>query len=228
MSTKLIPVVVTGLIIAFGTYLQGQYTDRWGKASSEKLGNFSSRLDNVPRVFDEWTSVDTEVDAEQFKASNCDKAISRIYTSSETGEEVSVFLVSGTARHVTIHTPDWCYVGAGFEMEGQPHPYIIECESLDIDPEFQTTTFTKRGTLRDHSLRIFWSFTDDGDWQGPRSAKTEFAGRKALYKIYLITTIDNEGRDPEDAASRDFARRFIPILNQVFFAETNAETLDQG
>ena len=226
----ILPVVVAVVLLGAGTYYQGKLSDRWGASNSEILAYLTERIQHVPAELNEWDSEDTPLSAEEFKATGCTGYVSRVYKNRTSGEEVSVFVVTGTARHVTIHTPDWCYQGAGFKMEKEPYPYSIECGSETESPEFSTTTFVKQSATATQRLRIFWTYSDSGKWEGPRWPKPFFAGRPALVKVYLITGIDDERAAPEDSPSLEFAKLFMPEVNEVFFTtvESPDSTNDQA
>jgi hypothetical protein len=226
MAKQLIPIVIAVLLIAGGTAYQGKVTDRWMPQDSELLQAFTTRLENVPAEFDDWSSVETPLTEKEFEATNCTNYKSRLYKHDPSGADVSVYLVVGTARHVTIHTPDWCYVGAGYEMEGDPQPFNLELDS-EIH-EFTTATFRKESTEGVNRLRIFWSYSNDGKWLGPSWPKTYFAGKPALCKVYLITNIDEE-EDVVDSPSIQFAKTFLPILNEsMFTSATDVEQIAQS
>lgn len=226
MAKQLIPIVIAVSLIAAGTAYQGKVTDRWIPQNSELLQAFTTRLDSVPPEFDEWSCVETPLTEKEFEATNCTNYKSRLYTHAPSGAEVSVYLVVGTARHITIHTPDWCYVGAGYEMEGDSQPFNVELGS-EIH-EFTTATFRKEDTEGVNRLRIFWSYSDDGKWLAPSWPKTHFAGQPALCKVYLITNIDRE-ENVVDSPSIEFAKAFLPILNGNMFTEAaEAEQIAQS
>ncbi len=216
---KYVPFAVVLVVLAVGTLIEGKYSDRWGRADSEKLNQFTERLELVPVKIGEWEGTDETINEEEFKASNCDGCISRTYQNRE-GQRINVYLVSGSARHVTIHTPDWCYVGAGYEMMDDAKAYTIDkVPDLDPQPEFRTTVFQKEDPLRTHRIRIFWSFSDDGKWRGPAMPKPTFAGRSALYKVYLITDLDQVNDEIERNPTLEFVRQFFPVLNRVLFEQ---------
>lgn len=216
MVKQLLPIAIAVALIAAGTLYQGNITERWSPQNSELLQTFTARLESVPPELEKWSSVDTPLTEKEFAATNCTGYVSRLYKHEPSGEEVSVYLVVGTARHITIHTPDWCYVGAGYDMEGDSQPFNVEIGSQIH--EFTTATFRKEDTEGVHRLRIFWSYSDDGNWLGPSSPKGYFAGKPALCKVYLITSID-ENDDVVDSPSIEFAKAFLPILNQHMFSE---------
>ena len=217
---KYLPFAVVLVVLGIGTFIEGKLSDRWGRESSAKLDAFTARLEKVPREIGDWTSTDDEVNQEEFKLSNCTGYVSRTYTNRE-GQRVNVYLVSGSARHVTIHTPDWCYVGAGFQLEHEPQQYTIdEVPEVSAPPEFLTTRFLKEEPLVTNRIRIFWGFSDNGEWIGPRMPKPAFAGRSAMYKIYVITQLDGSiSAEIEDNPSINFLRTFLPAINKVLFTD---------
>ncbi len=218
---KFAPFIVVAVILTVGTVLEGKLSDRWGQAKSERLAEFSKRLESVPLQVGDWQGVDQPVDQEQFKLSNCDNYVSRTYTNRD-GQSVNVYLVSGSARHVTIHTPDWCYVGAGYNMVYEPQQYNIEkVEGVPEVPEFLTTQFLKETPISTERIRIFWGFSDDGIWHGPRMPKPTFAGKSAMYKIYMITELD-EDDTIELNPTLEFARTFLPAVHPILFGPDGA------
>ena len=167
-----------------------------------------------------------EVNEEQFKESMCNGVVSRLYRHAVTGDEVSVFLVSGKSYHITIHTPDWCYVAAGFEMRRNPINYSVECPDVVENPDFRTAVFYKDTPTETNRLRILWSYTEDGRWTSPKLAKQLFGHKPALYKVYLITSIGESAPSMSEEPSVEFAKVFIPTINKVLFpndatADTN-------
>lgn len=213
-----LPVTVIIVAVVISTVLEGQATERWPfvVARTEKLETFSERLDDVPMVVGEWQGEAVPVDEKEFKASKCDKGISRKYRHLGTGDVVHVYLVSGVGRHITIHTPDQCYRGAGFVMEGDMLPFTVKKVS---DVEFLTAGFRKEDAKGSQRLRIFWGYSDNGKWRGPRLPKPEFGSRPALYKMYLIQDADSLGNSLDDATAVSFAEEFMPVINKVLFEE---------
>ncbi len=221
---KYVPFAVVLVVLAVGTLIEGKYSDRWGKAQSEKLDTFTERLQAVPKKIGDWEGTDEPINEEEFKASNCSGCVSRTYRNRD-GQRVNVYLVSGSGRHVTIHTPDWCYVGAGYNMVDDPRQYTIkDVPGVQTQPEFLTTVFQKDTALESHQIRIFWSFSEDGDWRGPRMPTASYGARPALYKVYLITDLEQADAQIERNPTLDFVRQFMPVVNRVLFdQEESAE-----
>ena len=224
--SALLPFVVAALIVGGGTYVNGIFTDRFGETNSELLDQFTERVPVLPLRIGLWEGRDQVIPDKEFELTDCTAYVSRPYVNQQTGEGVNVYVVSGSARHITIHTPDWCYQGAGYKMETRkPEHTVIDCENseaLPKDPEFLTSSFRKSNPAdpsRDQVLRIFWTYSDDGNWQGPSWAKRTFAGRPALYKIYVISDVTNASDTSIEASpAQAFVKDALPKFNEVLFA----------
>lgn len=213
--------LVLSVVVAIGTYAHGIMTDRWERVNGELLNQFTVQVPKIPLSFGDWEGTEEFISDKEFEATNCTAYISRRYVNRGTGEIVSMYCVSGTARHITIHSPDWCYQGAGYKMQGKPVQYSAPYSGGSSSAEFLTASFHKAdvaNTGNDKTLRIFWTYSDDGEWIGPPWAKAFFAGRPALYKIYLIC--DCSGQDTSAGASpaNKFTSDLFQSINQTLFA----------
>ena len=218
LQSFFLPVALVLIAVAVSTVLEGRATERWPfvLARTQKLSQFSDRLADVPMEVGQWQGEDEAMDEKEFKASKCDKAVSRKYRHLGSGDVVHVYLVSAVGRHATIHTPDQCYRGAGFLMEGDMLPFTMKALT---DVEMLTAGFRKEDAKGSQRLRIFWGYSDTGSWRGPRYPKPDFGSRSALYKIYLIQDADSLGNDLDDSAVVSFAEEFMPTINKVLFEE---------
>ena len=214
----ILPAILVLGLIGVGAYYEGLWTERWVEQDNHLLQQFSASVERSPQEFGDWTSVETPITEEEFERTGCKAYDSRVFRHRSTGDEVSVYVVSGTARHITIHTPDWCYVGAGFKMEGKPQSH--EVPFGESAGEFKTTTFMKTDATGQQRLRIFWAYSDDGKWIGPRKEKGFFAGRPALVKVYLISSAV-EGEAVDQSPVLEFAREFMPRLTQELFVNAS-------
>lgn len=218
------PVALAVLVLIVGAAIHGALTDRFGMTRSQQLEAFTARLGNVPETIGPWESVESEVDPEQLQVAQVTGHCARTYRHRETGDVVNVFLVCGTSRHITLHTPDKCYQAAGFVMEGQPHALSVDV-GLAAPVEFATSRFYKEEAGGLQQIEILWSFSDDGRWQGPRWARTALAGHDAMYKIYLIQPINEaHGDSSGESPIVRFAKDAFPTLQQVLFPNGAKDT----
>jgi len=227
MMSRILAYCAAAAVVVLGSVYQWKQSDVFGYSRSATLEQFTERLDNVPKLIGQWEVVsDKEIPPEEFKASNCDGYKSYTFKNRETAELVDVFLASGTARHITIHTPDWCYPAAGYARKTDIEPVLIPCQDVELKPEFLTARFVgKQATSDEIPLQVFWSFSYDGEWTAVKRAKVAFAGRDALYKIYLINQLPSQETEWQRVPSVKFVEECLPTINQYLFGQP--ETSDQ-
>jgi len=224
MKQLIAPFVVGLIVMAGGTYYQAILTDRFEPQTSEKLDRFTNALENVPIQIGDWHGVDTEMSETEWKATNCTGYVTRTYTHKDTQQLVSVYVVAGTARHITIHSPDWCYQAAGYVMQGKIKPHTVDCgPDMETNPEFSTASFVFEEPYAKPPLRILWSYSDTGKWEGPKYHKVHFAGRPALYKVYLTTPLRDASEPIDSSVAVQFAKEFMPVLTGSLFDSQPAE-----
>ena len=212
------PIAVMLLILTAATVVHGIITDRFGMVVSQQLQEFTARLDDVPRVIGDWESTEANISPEEIERANVTGHISRVYTHRETGASVNMFLVCGTSRHITLHTPDRCYRAQGFDPEAEPTTLTLDA-GMPEPLEFADGRFYKEEGHKVQRLRILWAFSDDGVWRGPRSARTALAGRGALFKLYLIAPVgDAADTDIATPPLEQFATAAMPVIRTAIFS----------
>ena len=81
--------------------------------------------------------------------------MSRTYRNRD-GQIVNVYLVTGSARHVTIHTPDWCYVGAGYDIiGGEPQQYTDAESGMEASAGIPGSVLPKGIRRSRHSSNLY-------------------------------------------------------------------------
>jgi hypothetical protein len=231
MHRYLLPAVVAAALIAIATIPQGIWSRRFGGTEvTAQRKAFADRIKNIPVAIGDWESKETAVDQRQIMASGSDNVYSRRFTNRLAPEQaVEVFIVSGSGRDITQHTPDQCYVLSGFDEAESQDKYVVDTGRTSAD--FSTNRFRKGNSSIEgpQNIRILWSFSEDGKWVAP-SVQKLLAGAPALYKIYAITELplDSSGR-PEDSAAVPFLRQFMPALTAALFPpEKPAGTTDSN
>ena len=213
----ILPTSAMLIILTVGTVVHGLLTDRFGMVVSDELERFTTRLAHVPRTIGQWEGEDVPIDPQEIAAANVTGYVSRIYTHRQSGATVNMFLVCGTSRHITLHTPDRCYQAQGFRLQREPTTIALDV-GLPEEPEFADGRFFKEETGIVHQLRILWSFSDGQRWRGPTEARTTLAGKDALYKIYVIGP-ESDGAQAHAAVVEQFLQDALPTLQAVLFPE---------
>ena len=220
----IVPAAIAVVLIVFTSIVQGLWTDRFAPTMSEELNAFATAMKSIPNQIGDWDSQEgnAEMDPMEREAAGAVGDLSRKYRNPNTQEEVSVYMICGASRNVAIHTPDACYTGSGFEMEGNIESFPIEFE--DSTAEFHTAVFLKADTSGGdvQRLRVFWAWNADGTWESPKFPRMKYGGRTPLNKIYFIAPSPASEQIEENSAV-EFAKEFLPVVTPLLFPANDEE-----
>ena len=212
--SRYLPVAAAVILIVFTAVVQGVWTERWGEFPELKL--YADQLKNIPMQMGGWIGEeipDSETNRRILDLAGAVGSLARTYRN-ERNEVVQVFIVCGRFDDVFEHTPDRCYPAAGFESSGDIAKHSVEIG--DDVADFKTATYLKSDPGGNQNLRIYWSFCANGPWIAPEQHRWEFAGARALYKLYVVAP-SMSGEIPVDRnAAIDFLHVLIPELNEAF------------
>lgn len=225
MNFKIVlPLVAVALLMGVSALVNGYWTDRWGASyADEQIQDYVQHLKTIPMKFGDWEGADQEETDEskvQLKAAHIAFAVQRTYTNTKTGDVVSVFLAAGPQRHLAIHTPNSCFVAAGYDMANEtPVQFPVEIGETgegQVAPtaEFYTVRFRKDETAGSHYIRVFWSWNAGDGWLAPDWPKVTFAWKKALYKLYVMGSVNKTGDELKDDPRVQFIREFVPVIDK--------------
>lgn len=210
---RYLPIAAAVLLMGAVAVVQGTWTERWGRFDTEAVSRRVEALERVPMNFGRWEGHDQELDERQLKIAKVSGVVQRIYRNIDTGQEVSVYLATGKARAVSVHTPDKCYAAAGFRQNDDqvavPVPY-----GDGRSAELYTSDFRKDSPEGTIHLRIFWTWNANGTWEAPAVPKVTFAKYPALYKMYVIRVIRPGEQYVGDDPSVEFLKEFFPIVDR--------------
>ena len=155
---RIFPTVTAFAGILVAGLIPGLWAGRWASAASLEVA--AGRLSNVPFVVGEWTGRDLAVDPREQATANANGFLRRRYANSRTGSVVTVLLLCGRPGPLSLHTPDICYAGAGFEGFGKESRYVIP-ESAgnhlwvhDFQKALPSPLY----------LRVFYGWSTNGTW----------------------------------------------------------------
>jgi hypothetical protein len=220
------------LIIGAAVY-QGMTEGRWyGRGANAEVQAFAARLDKVPFIIGDWEGKDDDVDPQILQVAGIVGAVSRTYKHRYTPDTVSIFLVCADRRAVSTHTPDKCYLAAGFRVADYPQPYHLAASSLSApvgektdEQEYEVTllnsAFVKEEPTGTQRLRVFWAWSKDGDWVAPEGdSRWALQGGDAWYKLYIMTSEQADGHGNlqlDQSPCVKFARDFLPVAQDKLF-----------
>jgi hypothetical protein len=215
---RTLPLLAGCVVLALGGLVHGLWSDRWG--TSEAVIRATERLEHVPLTVGDWEGENETVSRRDLALSGATGCLARRYTNRSSGEVISVILLCGKPGPVSVHTPDVCYRGLGFEPVSTPSPWKSKVKTADQLAEFLTSTFRKEEPGRVTHLRIFWSWSATGVWQGHGNPRWTFANQPVLYKLYLVRQLTEADEDLESDPTNDFLHEFLPRLQEELFSES--------
>lgn len=186
------------LLLASGV-VAGVWNDRW--SVSEQRTTFAARLQAVPGEIAGWKGTSLTLDARQMQVADADANLYRTFerTTNRQRREVTLIVLSGRTPAVAAHTPDVCFVGSGYHMDGAPEIRTIGEHSL------WSARFWK--PPEPASFRVYWGWSNGSRWTAPFDARLSFARSPALYKLYAV------GRAESDDAAQ-FLTDALPELHR--------------
>lgn len=189
------------------------WTGAWNTSAEPALS--AARLANVPSTIGDWVGADTEIDARQLARAEAVGHLSRRYLHRGTGAEVSVLIICGRPGPVSVHSPDICYGGIGFQTTKAPGRHKVEGETETPGAEFFWANFVKQDPVAAAHLRIYWAWKAGRGWQAPDNPRLTYGAAPALYKLYLIYRPAPGVEPPDHDPCLDFMRVFLPELEKA-------------
>lgn len=204
-----LPVLVLIVLVSSVGVAHGWLTGRWGVSAD--LQRAAAALDRFPKVVGGWTATeDFPYDADDMARAGIRGHMGRAYRNSQSGEVLQVLAVCGRGGPISVHTPDVCYVGAGYSQVGALHRLA--------DPPAGTTfwqgRFVKQTGVVPQQLDIYWAWSRDGaEWAAPDNPRVTFAWAPSLYKLYVVrSSAGASAGDASDALAREFLSSLLPHL----------------
>jgi hypothetical protein len=215
MSRLLLFVTAFAAVVAQGT-VHGLWTERW-TPSAESAAVIPA--ERVPLTVGDWDGTTVEQDPNEIPTGvESGNFLLRRYVNRISGAAVTMVLQAGRpGPMVASHTPDSCYVGAGYSFVVPMARRPVSVEGHATPDQFYVGTLSKTERAMPMHLRLFWSWTATGTWDVPDRPRLAFAKYRRLYKLYVIRQMlrDSEPMDNEPAAA--FLQVLVPELQKSLF-----------
>jgi len=208
---RMLPLALACVLLAASGIVHGLWTDRWGPSAD--LHAAAARCNDLPKDLGDWEGRDTEMDARQLEVAEVVGHVSRMYTHRRTGQQISLLLICGRPGPISLHPPEVCYTGVGYEDAGGHSHCRVPTSRGDDVAEFETACFAKSGPVPEQ-LRVLWSWSDMGPWQVPQNPRITFARSRVLYKLYVVRRMARTDEPIDEDPCLGFLRVLIPKLEQ--------------
>lgn len=201
--------LISVLLLGVGIY-HGLATDRWSAPfADDQTGD---RFANLKNDFGDWTGERMPRGADD---DNKTSVIATRFTNRVTGKWLIASISSGRAGRVSIHNPEHCYLGNGYKVADVIHEETLTLEDGKT-AKFWTGHFQKKRSSGIESIRIYWSWTADGNWQAPNYPRLFFAATPTLHKLYLIHPVPLDEISDDAASYKDLMVQYVCELNRHF------------
>jgi exosortase len=205
-------ILVALAIVVLQGLVHGWWIDRW--TVSDEPGASAARLADVPLTMGEWDGEALALDPHHQAIGEIRGYLFRRYVHRSRKTVLSVLLVCGRPGPISVHTPDVCYRGAGFEPIAPPARRTVAAPPA-APAEFWTASFRKRDAVTPTRLCIFWAWNEKKGWHAVDYPRLVFARAPALYKLYVVreTTAADDSADAQPIV--DFLQVFLPALDEA-------------
>jgi hypothetical protein len=209
---RALPIVAALVLVIAG----GLVRVRWAVRGSEPgaVAAAVARLDRIPEVLGDWRGRPARaLQRRVLEEAEIAGYVSRLYEHRRSGAALSLLVVCGRPGPISVHTPDICYSGAGFEPVEPPAKQAIGPGPA----EFQMAVFGKPAAAVPTYLRIFWSWKASGSqqWRAPDNPRLAFAPADALYKLYVVRELASATEPIAADPGLEFLQALLPELERA-------------
>jgi hypothetical protein len=211
-----IPILFATAVVLLGGVVQGVWVDRW--KTKHEPAEAAARLDRVALAVGDWTGRPSEFDVKEYAQAGIVGGLFRRYVNRRTGDAVTLLIVCGLPGPISVHTPEVCYAGAGYESTGPRDQTALPLGADQPPSAFWKVRMRKLRSIAPELLEIHYGWSTTGTWRAPeRDPRFEFAGSPSLYKMYVVRQAPSTGASGEADPSLEFLRVLVPELRKSLF-----------
>jgi hypothetical protein len=200
-------------VILTAGLVHGLWTDRW--TSPRAIEEACARLRSFTPALAGWALEDQEMaDSTIAKAEVSGYRRWRCVRQSD-GQVLTVLLLCGRFGPLSVHTPDVCYGGVGYQVTGKIARTTFPVPGLEAPAELWTAIFRKENNPIAAPLRIYWSWHDSESWKAPDFPRLSFRRALVLHKLYVVHEIGDENAQGVGEA---LLQQLLPELERKLFA----------
>ncbi len=214
--------VLCGLaLLVGGGYWQSQEAGRWQPRADRQAVDFNA----ISREPEGWTSTDFSIEQKEATIAGIDAYLARRYEHAETGEEVTILILSGKGGPISVHPPEVCFSGRGYKKEAKIVQVPLPRTAGTNDHQFDLAVFRGPDSTDGHRVQLLWGWTTSGIWSVPANPRLAFARSPRLYKMYVSRSLQSN-HDRQDAKlCLDLMQQLIPEIERALSdADSAAQT----
>lgn len=209
-------ILITAALLLFvgSGIVHGERTGRWRLSMDRE--ELIALLSKVSLQIGPWRGKSFNVEVGQFERAGADAFVVRRYAHESDKIQISMMLICGRTGPISVHTPDVCYGGAGYEMFGEPVRHELDLDSSGKRAQLWVATFRKQDLSGSVYLRVYWSWsTPNQNWTAPDNPRSAFAHSTALAKLYITRELLAPNEPIAHEHSDDLIRRLLAHLEEL-------------
>jgi hypothetical protein len=199
--------LVAAILLALSAVVHGLWTDRW--ATSEALRKGPAQLAALPEKLGDWEAQPLDIDPRQLARTEAVGHVARRYVHRRSGAEVSMIVLCGRPGPLSVHRPEICYAGQGYQTAADPEAWTAPVD----DTTLWTARFVRPGA-DPAPLRVMWAWGTNGEWQAAKNPRREFALQPALFKLYVVRRLTRPDESLQRDPATDFVQQLVPALRR--------------
>lgn len=209
------------VLIALTGLVHGLWTNRWSE--NQELLKAKATLAQISLPLGDWQGREQQqIDAARLEQAGIVGHVRRVYAHQEHEQSIGMLLMCGEPGPISVHTPETCYRGAGYEIVGEAQRVKVQLPQGQ-SAELFTARFHKPRSSGTPPLRIFWTWNAGEGWQAPQLPRFTFRKAKALYKLYAIREMTSVQESIQDDSIIPFLEQALPQLQkELFLPHANA------
>jgi hypothetical protein len=208
-----VPLLLVFSVIVLSGVVDGLWTDRWIAAEEPRAA--AAKLAALPMTFGDWDGRAKKLDDRTLALAEATGYVRRQYVNRRTGNTVALLILCGRPGPLSVHSPEICYDGSGYEEVGGRTKYT---EPETPAAEFWVYRFRKRDSAIPMYLRVLYSWGAAGAWRAVETPRLAFARQPLLYKMYVVRELTDPDEPLKDDPALDFIRILLPQLQKGLFS----------
>jgi hypothetical protein len=210
MARTIYPSLAFGTLVLVAGLVHGLHTNRWH--ASDSLDEAVGRLEMIPTSMGDWVGERHDFDEESLRRAGIRGFKGFRFTNRVTGDVVSMLLVCGRSGPISVHTPDVCYGGAGFEAMGGKQ--TKELSVGDRSYVVSSLRFKPPASMGRTPIDVAWAWNAGDGWKSPDNPRLVLSGHPAVYKLYVVCNV-RSGLEPASDPTVAFLKTCLPVLERL-------------
>jgi len=202
---------LAGIVLLVATGVADVALNR-GMSDPVALAAAAERLHQLPATIGAWESTPGTIDLREIRMAQIAGSVRRNYRHQETGRAVTLTILCGASGPMSVHPPTACFEGVGYSLISGPTVVQIT-DSARQECSLNRAAFQLPDSNTEEVVRVFWGWSQDGQWQVPVNPRLTFRGLPALYKLYVVDRAFDSTDDLSQAES--FLRDSLPIIRET-------------